>query len=139
MATHYGSLSMFLDAINKAIQVGECKSDDEILLELGKCLNPAVFPWETMEEFLSWEMDQYIPGMTFAELREKKWTVPEWHYEKYRNGLQNFDGPKSRFTISPIFASEPASANTPYAGLSHCLSKGTGPTTFACLSHTSRA
>ncbi|MGV8084261.1 MAG: molybdopterin-dependent oxidoreductase [Coriobacteriia bacterium] len=90
--THYGSLHMFTGAINKAFSVGECKSDDEILLELGKRLNPDVFPWESMEEFLTWEIDQYIPGMTFAELREKQWAVPEWHYKKYEKGLQNFDG-----------------------------------------------
>jgi anaerobic selenocysteine-containing dehydrogenase len=111
VATHYGSLSMFVGAINKAIQVGECKSDDEILLELGHRLNPSVFPWETMDEFLTWELDQYIPGMTFDELREKRWAVPEWHYEKYRKGLQNFDGQDGFITATrrielyePLFA-----------------------------------
>lgn len=108
VCTHYGSLSMFVGAINKAIQVGECKSDDEILLELGKRLNPDVFPWDTMEQFLDWELDQYIPGMKFAELREKGWAVPEWHYEKYRHGLQNFDGEDGFVTASrKIELSEP--------------------------------
>ncbi len=109
--THYGSLSMFTGAINKAFQVGECKSDDEILLELGKRLNPEVFPWNSMEEFLTWEVDQYIPGMTFSELRDARWAVPEWHYEKYRKGLQNFDGQDGFVTASrkielmePLFA-----------------------------------
>jgi anaerobic selenocysteine-containing dehydrogenase len=111
VCTHYGSLSMFVGAINKAIQVGECKSDDEILLELGKRLNPEVFPWETMSDFLSWELDQYIPGMTFPELQEAKWAVPEWHYSKYRHGLQNFDGQPGFVTATrrielfePLFA-----------------------------------
>ncbi|ATW28284.1 dehydrogenase [Candidatus Formimonas warabiya] len=91
VATHYGSITMFLGAINKAIQVGECKSDDEILLELGKRLNPSVFPWNNIEEFLDWELDQYIPGMKFAELREKGWALPPWQYKKYEKGTQTFD------------------------------------------------
>ena len=92
--THYGSIILFVGAINKALQVGECKSDDEILLELGKRLNPEVFPWNSMEEFLDWELNQYIPGMKFSELREKGWAVPEWHYKKYEKGLQRPDGEK---------------------------------------------
>ena len=43
-----------LRTVNKIIQVGECKSDDEITLELGKRLNPEGFPWKNVEEMLDW-------------------------------------------------------------------------------------
>jgi anaerobic selenocysteine-containing dehydrogenase len=92
VCTHYASIVLLVGAINKALQVGECKSDDEILLELGKRLNPEAFPWNNIEEFLDWELDQYIPGMKFSELREKGWAVPKWEYKKYEKGIQTLDG-----------------------------------------------
>ncbi len=56
-------------AINKIVQVGECKSDEEIVLELGRRLNPQSFPWESVEKMLDWLLRD--SGMTFKDLREK--------------------------------------------------------------------
>lgn len=92
VATHYGGIVLFVGAINKALQVGECKSDDEIMFELGKRLNPKEFPWKDMEEFFDWELKGYGLNMTFKELREKGWAVPTYEYKKHEKGLLTFDG-----------------------------------------------
>ena len=42
-STHYGALTLFVAACVKGNQVGECKSDDEIMLDLGWRLNPSKF------------------------------------------------------------------------------------------------
>jgi len=92
VATHYGLLVLFIGAINKALQVGECKSDDEIMLELGKRLNPEAFPWDSVEELLDWELEGYLVPMTFKELRQAGWTVPNYEYRKYETGSQTPTG-----------------------------------------------
>ena len=80
-----------LRAINKVVQVGECKSDEQILLEVGKRLNPDSFPWDNVEQML----DSLIrdTGMTFAELREQCDPVyAPFHYRKHEEGLLRRDG-----------------------------------------------
>lgn len=92
VASHYGGMVMLIGAINKALQVGECKSDDEIMFELGKRLNPKSFPWKDMNEFFDWELKGYGVDITFEELKEKGWYLPRHTYRKYEKGLQTFDG-----------------------------------------------
>ncbi len=80
-----------LRAINKVVQVGECKSDEEILLEVGRRLNPSAFPWENVERMLDWLIRD--TGLTFAELRERP--IPYYapfHYRKHEKGLLRRDG-----------------------------------------------
>ena len=43
--THYGRNTVFMGPMNKALQVGECKSDIEICLMFGQRLNPTWWPW----------------------------------------------------------------------------------------------
>ena len=57
------------EVINRVTRIGECKSDMEINLELGKRLNPGAWPWDNVEDMFT-RMLKPI-GMTFAELREK--------------------------------------------------------------------
>ncbi|MBP2641375.1 MAG: putative anaerobic dehydrogenase [Firmicutes bacterium] len=102
-----------LRAISKIIQYEECKSDEQIVLDLGKRLNPAAFPWKTVEEWLEWKFgnakDHYpdafqIPwsgktyrergntrGVTFKELQERGWIYADWQYRKYEKGLLRRD------------------------------------------------
>jgi anaerobic selenocysteine-containing dehydrogenase len=80
-----------LRAINKIIQVGECKSDEEITLELGKKLNPEAFPWNNVQEMLDFMMK--ASGKTFKELRDQG--APRYypfHYRKYEKGMLRADG-----------------------------------------------
>ncbi|MBE3581545.1 MAG: molybdopterin-dependent oxidoreductase [Thermoanaerobacteraceae bacterium] len=79
VVTHFGRNAIFVGAINKALQVGECKSDIEICLELGKRLNPKAWPWNDVKEFFT---DQLKPelGITFDELKERVVVHPPYEY-----------------------------------------------------------
>ena len=54
--------------INKVTQVGECKSDMQINLELGKRWNPEAWPWDNVDDMFT---DMLKPtGMSFEELQK---------------------------------------------------------------------
>lgn len=83
-----------LNAINKAISVGECKSDAEISFELAKRFNPDM-PWKSLRDFLD---DLIKPAnITYEELREKVFIWPEkghktLPYHRHLRGLLRPDG-----------------------------------------------
>jgi len=71
---------------NQAIEpVGECKSDMEINLELGRRLNPQAWPWQNVREMFS-EMLKPT-GLTFEELRNRGFVYDKFEYRKYEKGL----------------------------------------------------
>jgi anaerobic selenocysteine-containing dehydrogenase len=83
-----------LQSINKAISVGECRSDIEINFELAKRFDPN-FRWNTIHELF----DEIIKpsGMTFKELQKKGWAFPpQGHpstpYHRFEKGLLRLDG-----------------------------------------------
>jgi anaerobic selenocysteine-containing dehydrogenase len=81
-----GGIGSYVGTINRAIEpVGECKSDMQINLELGKRLNPEAWPWENVQQMFS-EMIK-TTGMTFEELRETGIAYDSFDYEKYKKGL----------------------------------------------------
>lgn len=84
--------SYALNAIVKAKEPeGETKSDQQIVLEFGKRLNPEAWPWETVDEML----DDFTKeaGLTFKELVERGGTVYDRHeYRRYEKGLLRADG-----------------------------------------------
>ncbi len=78
-----------LQAIKKVVQVGDCKSDIEINMELCKRFMDD-FPFNTTEELF----DSLLKpsGMTYKELCDKTWTMPpSGHpskpYYRYEKGL----------------------------------------------------
>jgi len=76
--------------VNKAIEpIGECKSDVEINLELGKRLNPEAWPWENVQDMFNAELEPR--GMTFEELRDKGFVTDAFEYRKYEKGLLRSD------------------------------------------------
>ncbi len=80
-----------LQAINKAVEpVGECKSDLDINLELGKRLNPDAWPWDSVEEIY----DEFLKpvDLTFDKLREDGALYQKVEYRKYEKGLLRPDG-----------------------------------------------
>ncbi|MFC2006741.1 molybdopterin-dependent oxidoreductase [Chloroflexota bacterium] len=79
-----------LGVINKAIEpVGECKSDMEINLELGKRLNSEAWPWKDVLEMFSSVLQP--AGVTFEELRDEGYRFGFFEYRKYENGLLRLD------------------------------------------------
>ncbi len=78
------------ETINKAVQVGECKSDMVINWELGRRIAPECYPWETEEEMFSEILKDM--GMSFEELRENAPTYLDFEYRKHEKGLMRSDG-----------------------------------------------
>ena len=89
----YSEQDYALGAIIKAVEPkGECKSDYEICLELGKRLSPEDWPWETADDLLTWQI-QPTTGLTFQELCEQGGLLyTDFQYEKYKKGLLRPDG-----------------------------------------------
>ena len=69
-------------ANQKSVQIGECKSDEEIFVELARRLDLPVGK-ESVEEVLDQQLMAGI-GMTFDELKEIGFYKPEFHYQKYK-------------------------------------------------------
>lgn len=85
--THYGGSPITYGAINKAITVGECKSDHELIVELGHYIgNDAIAKrYDTAEEFVT---DRRLKGeMTFEQLQSEVVHKRGVHYRKYETGL----------------------------------------------------
>ena len=114
--THYGRNTVFMGPMNKALQVGECKSDVEICLMFGQRLNPSWWPWYkpadgksldldalavAVEDFYSDQLKEL--GMDWNQFREEGLYQPGAHgfeYEKYEKGLLRFDGEPGFNTIT---------------------------------------
>ena len=61
---------------------GECRDDEDILLELAHRLGlHEAFPWNTVEEYLDWRLAG--TGKTFRELKEEGQYLHPQHYQKY--------------------------------------------------------
>jgi len=97
--THFGRNAIFVGAMNKALEVGECKSDIEVCIELGKRLNPEAWPWDNVEDFFS---DQLKPelGFDFNGLRERGVYQPGYTYHKHEKGLLRADGEPGFNTVT---------------------------------------
>ncbi|MBP3866198.1 MAG: molybdopterin-dependent oxidoreductase [Eggerthellaceae bacterium] len=88
---YYGGNMQYMGAINKAITVGECKSDLEISILLGRRLNPEAWPWESAEEFFE-EHCSTMLDMHFSEIQDKVCYQLPYSYEKYKKGEMRPDG-----------------------------------------------
>lgn len=78
------------EVINKVTQIGECKSDMEINLEVGRRLNPAAWPWDNVQDMFSYMLES--TGMSFEELRDKAPVFLPFEYRRYEKGLFRADG-----------------------------------------------
>lgn len=87
---HFGLNTHLLGAMEDALDVGDCKSDLEICIWLGKRLNPEAWPWDTPAEFLTDALKPF--GYTFEDLQKKVVVQQEFHYKKYELGLLRADG-----------------------------------------------
>lgn len=88
---HFGRNTHFLGAMSKAVEVGDCKSDLEILMWAGKRLNPDAWPWETASDFFT-EQIQTQYDWTFEDLREEVIHLQDFEYRKYEKGMLRPDG-----------------------------------------------
>lgn len=83
-----------LRAMKKVTQYADVKSDDDIVTDLGKRLNPDNFPWdnewEWSDNILRTETKAY--GKGYAELLEEVYAYPDFQYRKHEKGLLRADG-----------------------------------------------
>ncbi|MGI6217726.1 MAG: molybdopterin-dependent oxidoreductase [Coriobacteriales bacterium] len=92
--THYGANPMNISAINKAITVGETKSDAEICYELLKRLYPEQYPApvDVMVHGQFSGMGAASGAKDFYELREIGTAQVHPEYRKYEKGMLRADG-----------------------------------------------
>ena len=115
--THYGRNTVFMGPMNKALQVGEAKSDIEICLMFGARLNPEWWPWykdngvgnepnleqlaEAVDKFFSDQLKELgFDWKSFQELGLYQPGAHGFEYEKYEKGLLRFDGEPGFNTIT---------------------------------------
>ena len=89
---HFGRSTPFIGAMNKAITVGEAKSDIEINFMFGKRLNPDLWPWDSIEEFFTFMTEQPPYNMTFKEFQNASPLQIGYEYRKYETGKLRPDG-----------------------------------------------
>ena len=88
---HFGRNSYMLVAVNKAVTVGDTKSDLEIDMWLGMRTNPEYWSqWPTVEDFFTDNIK--ASGLTFPELQEKVHHQLDCEYYKYATGKLRGDG-----------------------------------------------
>ena len=115
--THYGRNTVFMGPMNKALTVGEAKSDIEICLMFGARLNPEWWPWykdtgkgnepdldqlaEAVDKFFSDQLSELgFDWKSFQELGLYQPGAHGFEYEKYDKGLLRFDGEPGFNTIT---------------------------------------
>lgn len=98
---NYGATPIFFGATNKALQVGECKPNAQIAIELCQLLRPEVDPgFSTPEELCTLACGPY-PGVDdFEDLQHQVLYQPEVHYKKYETGLMRPDGKPGFNTVT---------------------------------------
>ena len=69
--------------LKKVIEAdSEVKGDEELILELGKRLNPKMFPWDNIKEMYDWALAKADRGLTFDKMTEMS-LVAKTEYRKY--------------------------------------------------------
>ncbi len=81
-----------LGAIAQAVEpLGECKSDQRIIYELGdRFAGRDHRPWDSEQDFYDYLLRS--TGFTYDSLKERAWAYPEFEYRKYEKGLLRPDG-----------------------------------------------
>src|SRR3990172_9343704 len=79
-------------ARQRAIEpLGECRSDEEVLMELGRRLGlEEHFPWKDMQEYLDWRLHR--TGMTWEEFKKVGILKGPMRYRKYESDFYRKGG-----------------------------------------------
>jgi len=81
---------------HKVVQVGECKSDHEMLNELARKVGQGAYWWESFEGALDWILEPM--GMTWQEFKQKGEDLRgEVRYRKYES--KGFSTPTRKFEL----------------------------------------
>jgi len=93
-----------LSAIPRAIPpIEDTRSDQQIVLEMGKRWNPDAWPWDNVEQMLDTVLEG--AGLKFADLVKKGYMYPKFEYKKYEQGFLRedaelgFESPTGKFEL----------------------------------------
>jgi anaerobic selenocysteine-containing dehydrogenase len=85
-------------ARRKVVQVGEARSDQEVIIDVaGRLGLHEAFPWKSLSELNEWAIEG--TGMSFDEFLEKGIFIPEQRFYKYQFDEGFFNTPSGRFEI----------------------------------------
>jgi anaerobic selenocysteine-containing dehydrogenase len=78
----------------KVTQYEECKTDEQIIIDLGRRLKPENFPFTNNIEWVDFIFKNHTRDFpyTFEQMKEKIWVYPEFQYRKYEKGMLREDG-----------------------------------------------
>jgi len=79
----------------KVIQVGECRSDHEMLNDLAHRVGQGEHWWDSFEQALDWILEPI--GMTWNDFKKMDYLRGEVRYQKYRT--QGFSTPTRKFEL----------------------------------------
>ena len=79
----------------KVVQIGECRSDHEMLNDLGKRVGQQEHWWDTFEDGLDWILEP--SGLTWQDLKKMDHLRGEVTYRKYRQ--KGFSTPTGKFEL----------------------------------------
>jgi len=79
----------------KAVQIGECRSDHEMLNDLAHRIGQGEHWWDTFEGGLDYILEPL--GITFQEFKEMDYIRGERNYEKYKT--KGFSTPTGKFEL----------------------------------------
>jgi anaerobic selenocysteine-containing dehydrogenase len=83
-------MSGYVLAFQKVVEpLGECKSDNEVFMELSKRLGYP-YGFDNEKQMLDWVLEPL--GMSFDEFKDKGWVTTKQRYRKYESGLLRPDG-----------------------------------------------
>ncbi len=77
----YWKRQRYLYPRKKLVQIGECRSDHEIFMELGKRLGQGQYWRESVERDLDYVLEP--SGLTWQQFRKKDYIVADMEYRKY--------------------------------------------------------
>ena len=77
-------------AQQKSVRIGECKSDEEIFVELARRMRLPVGT-ETVEDVLDAQLAAGKVGMTFDQLKQRGFFQVPFKYRKFEDGVQDTD------------------------------------------------
>ncbi len=83
-----------IGAIVKAVEpAGEAKSDQEIILEMGRrFMGEEVVPFKNEEEFYDFMLGRTGCGLSYNDMKKRAWAYPEIEYFRYKTGGLRGDG-----------------------------------------------
>ncbi len=87
----FGRNMSFIGALTQAIPENDTKCDIDIMIDMGRMMNPDAWPWTNVEDFYDDWLGRFY-GFGYQDLVEKNVYFPGYTYKKYEKGMLRSDG-----------------------------------------------